>query len=116
MHASRETWQGRQRILGPEDPDTLKAQELYAQALQDGGHAAEAEPIERESALECSRVVADLLETLGQFIPAEARNAATLRGKLVSNAAPGLESLPAKVVLEGAEARQQVTACLEHTV
>jgi hypothetical protein len=68
--------------------------------LAEAGRRAEAEPIELESALECSRVVADLLETLGPFIPAEARNSATLRGTVVSKPVPGLESLPAKVVLE----------------
>ena len=69
--------------------------------LAEAGRRADAEPIELESALECSRVVADLLETLGQFVPAEAHGSATLRGKVRSSPAPGLESLPAKIMLEG---------------
>jgi hypothetical protein len=68
--------------------------------LAEAGRRAEAEPIELESALECSRVVADLLETLGQFLAAEARGVAALRGRVVSSPAPGLETLPAKIVLE----------------
>jgi Carboxypeptidase regulatory-like domain len=71
--------------------------------LAETGRRAEAEPIELESALECSRVVADLLETLGQFVPAAAGNTAVLRGKVVSKPAPGLESMPAKVMLEGTD-------------
>ena len=69
--------------------------------LAEAGRRADAEPIELESALECGRVVADLLETLGQFVPAEAHSSATLRGKVVSKPPPGLESLPAKIMLEG---------------
>jgi hypothetical protein len=69
--------------------------------LAEARRRAEAEPIELESALECSRVVADLLETLGQFVPAEAHGSATLRGMVGSSPAPGLESLPAKIMLEG---------------
>ena len=45
---ARETWQGRQRILGPEAPDTLNSQGLYAVALRDGGHAREAESLQRQ--------------------------------------------------------------------
>lgn len=71
--------------------------------LAEAGHRAEAEPIELESALECSRVVADLLETLGQLLLARPDRAATLRGEVASVPAPGLESLPAKVMLVGTD-------------
>jgi hypothetical protein len=69
--------------------------------LAEAGRRAEAEPIELESALECGRVVADLLETLGHFLPDKDRGSGSLRGTVVSKPASGLESLPAKVMLEG---------------
>jgi hypothetical protein len=56
------------------------------------------EPIVLESALETSRVVADLLHTLGQ-LAAIGPTGATLRGKIVSAAPAGLERLPAKIML-----------------
>jgi tetratricopeptide (TPR) repeat protein len=45
---SREAWQGRQRLLGAEDSNTLNSQEVYAAALVDGGRFQEAEPIARQ--------------------------------------------------------------------
>ena len=69
------------------------------------GRRPEAEPIELESALETSRVVADVLVTLGRFVPGTTSESspgtATLRSTVASNPAPGFEALPAKVVLEG---------------
>jgi tetratricopeptide (TPR) repeat protein len=42
---AREVWQDRQRLLGDEDRDTLNSQELYCDALIDGGKSQEATPI-----------------------------------------------------------------------
>lgn len=58
------------------------------------------EPIVLESALETSRVVADLLHTLGQLAAAGPAGA-TLRGKIISTAPAGLEKLPAKIMIAG---------------
>jgi len=58
------------------------------------------EPIVLESALETSRVVADLLHTLGRLAAAGPAGA-TLRGTVVSSPPAGLERLPAKVMLSG---------------
>jgi serine/threonine protein kinase len=44
-----EVWQARLRILGAEDRDTLSAQELYCDALADGGKFQEATPIVRRT-------------------------------------------------------------------
>jgi len=67
------------------------------------GDRASTEPIVLESALECSRVVADLLLTLGQLAKQTPQGGASLRGTLTSTAPPGLEPLPAKVVLAGTD-------------
>jgi hypothetical protein len=64
------------------------------------GDRAQADPVLIESAEECARVVADVLLTLGQLatkIPSD-QNAA-LNGIVVAEAAPGLEQLPAKLML-----------------
>lgn len=67
------------------------------------GDRASTEPIVLESALECSRVVADLLFTLGQLAEKPSERVATLRGTIVSDPAPGLEKVPAKVVMLGTD-------------
>jgi len=67
------------------------------------GDRASTEPIVLESALECSRVVADLLFTLGQLAEKSPAPDGTLRGKITLTAAPGLEKVPAKVVLSGTD-------------
>jgi Carboxypeptidase regulatory-like domain len=59
------------------------------------------EPIVLESALECSRIVADLLCTLGKLAEQPAGDGAALQGTITSIAAPGLEKVAAKVVLVG---------------
>jgi hypothetical protein len=69
--------------------------------LAEASRRAEMEPIALESALETSRLVADLFETLGQFAAVATPGAATLRGRIVSQAAPGAEAIPAKIVLAG---------------
>ena len=58
------------------------------------------EPIVLESALETSRVVADLLYTLGR-LAATGPPGATLRGTITSSSSAGLERLPAKIMLLG---------------
>jgi tetratricopeptide (TPR) repeat protein len=45
---SRETWQTRQQVLGPEDPDTLESLDTYASVLQNQRKPAEAEPLMRQ--------------------------------------------------------------------
>ena len=66
-----------------------------------GGDRAATEPIVLESALETSRVVADLLFTLGELSTQGARDGTALRGTVASSPAPGVEKLPAKVLLLG---------------
>lgn len=58
-------------------------------------------PIVLESALETSRVTADLLHTLGQFLPTLDTNTATLTGTILSKPVVGLERFAAKVLFEG---------------
>jgi hypothetical protein len=67
------------------------------------GDRASTEPIVLESALECSRVVADLLFTLGQLAEKAPAQGGTLRGKITFTPAPGLEKVPAKVTLSGTD-------------
>ena len=45
---SRETWQTRAQVLGPEHPDTLNSLDTYASALQHQRKPAEAEPLMRQ--------------------------------------------------------------------
>src|SRR5262249_30463828 len=70
-----ESWQGRQRILGPEAPDTLNSKGLYAVALRDGGHALEAESLQRQILQVLERVLGsndvrtiDAIGELGQIL------------------------------------------------
>jgi hypothetical protein len=65
------------------------------------GDRASTEPIVLESALETSRVAADLLFTLGHLAEHGAPDAASVGGAIASTAAPGLELIPAKVALLG---------------
>jgi Carboxypeptidase regulatory-like domain len=58
-------------------------------------------PVVLESALESSRVTADLLHTLGEFVPKLDTNRATLRGIIVSRPAVGFERFAAKLMFEG---------------
>jgi hypothetical protein len=67
----------------------------------EAGERAEVEPVVLESALETSRVVADLLHTLGTLAAAPSRGGATLRGRIGSKALPGLEKTGAKVMIDG---------------
>ena len=59
------------------------------------------EPVVLESALETSRVVADLLHTLGQMIAAPSAGNCVLRGRIESKAAPMLEKVPARLLFAG---------------
>jgi hypothetical protein len=66
------------------------------------GERAAAEPIILESALESSRVVADLLLTLGELAKTNpAENNTALRGTLTATPGGGVELVPAKVMLMG---------------
>jgi hypothetical protein len=67
------------------------------------GDRASTEPIVLESALEVSRVVADLLYTLGWLNVQTHGTGATLEGTVKSVAVPGLEKVPAKVMVLGTD-------------
>jgi hypothetical protein len=65
------------------------------------GHRAAVEPVVLESALETSRVAADLLHTLGHLAQPPAADTATVLGSIVSKSAPLLERVPARIVVLG---------------
>jgi hypothetical protein len=58
-------------------------------------------PIEDEVARECARVCADVLLTLGELAKVNDTQAGTLEGTVVSDPAPGMEGVTAKVILDG---------------
>jgi hypothetical protein len=68
-----------------------------------GEDRASTEPIVLESALECSRVVADLLFTLGELSKQTLPGGAGISGVVRSSSAPGLEKVAAKVALVGTD-------------
>jgi hypothetical protein len=59
------------------------------------------EPVVLECALETSRVVVDLLHTLGQLTFTPSAGSCVLRGRIESKAAPMLEKVPARLMLSG---------------
>ena len=65
------------------------------------GNRRAVQPIVLESALETSRVTADLLHTLGTLAELPSTNQAVLRGRINLPAGLAMEKLPAKVVLAG---------------
>jgi hypothetical protein len=65
------------------------------------GDQAGVKPVVLECALETSRVVADLLHTLGHLARLSATGGASLTGTVVSEAAPGFERCPARIVFQG---------------
>jgi len=67
------------------------------------GDRSATEPIVLESALESSRVVADLLFTLGELADQRNSDGADLRGMVSAMAPRGLEKIPAKIVLIGTD-------------
>jgi len=69
--------------------------------LVEATNRAAAEPIVLESALETSRVVTDVLHTLGHLITLPNTNTAGLRGVVRIAAGLGMENYPAKVVVLG---------------
>jgi hypothetical protein len=66
-----------------------------------GGDRPSTEPIVLESALETSRVIADLLHTLGYLAQLPATANASISGRIQYSPIDGVEQLPAKVVLPG---------------
>ena len=78
-----------------------KERGLKLKPIIEAGDRKTAEPLVLECALETSRVVADLLHTLGKLGDPLNRDGASLRGTIASKAAPGLEKVPAKVMIEG---------------
>lgn len=71
-----------------------------ARPLVLAGNRADTEPIVLESALETSRVVADLLFTLGHLAEKPPVEGGVLEGKIIGTAPRELQHLPAKVVLQ----------------
>jgi hypothetical protein len=65
------------------------------------GNQTAVKPVVLECALETSRVVADLLHTIGQLSRLPMGGSASLIGTVVSKSAPGFERCPARVVLHG---------------
>ncbi len=65
------------------------------------GNKSAVKPVVLECALETSRVVADLLHTLGQLARQSAGDSATLVGSVRSEAAPGFELCPSRLVFHG---------------
>jgi len=65
------------------------------------GHRKAVEPVVLESALETSRLTADLLHTLGEIGSKQGAGGSELHGVVQSRDPVGLERFPAKVVLEG---------------
>ncbi len=65
------------------------------------GQQSAVEPVVLECALETSRVVADLLHTLGHLASVNASGTAAVKGVVVSRSAPLMERVPARVVVLG---------------
>jgi hypothetical protein len=78
-----------------------KERGLKLKPLIEGGDRKSAEPLILECALETSRVVGDLLHTLGALGGRAIKDGASLRGTIVSKAPPALEAIPAKIMIEG---------------
>ena len=105
----------RPRLLGTTDADALagflkRMDELIAFAKPRGkelvtkvliGHRAAVEPVVLECALETARVTADLLHTLGHLAGTGTGGSAVLWGEIVSESAPLMEKVPARVVMLG---------------
>ena len=105
----------RPRLLGTNDASALagflkrmdeliefskpRGQRLVTKVLI--GHQAAVEPVVLECALETSRVVADLLHTLGRLALAGSGGGATLNGIVLSKSAPLMELVPARLVARG---------------
>jgi hypothetical protein len=67
------------------------------------GNQSAVKPVVLESALETSRVVADLLHTLGKLGGVGRAGSAALVGEVASEAAPGMARFPARVVIKGTD-------------
>lgn len=65
------------------------------------GNRTAVKPVVLESALETSRVVADLLHTLGHLSRLPPGGSASLVGTVTSKPAPGFERCPARIVFHG---------------
>jgi hypothetical protein len=78
-----------------------KERGLRLKPIIESGDRTSAEPLILECALETSRVVADLLFTLGRLAEPVVLGGASLQGKIASKAPPGLEAVPAKIMIEG---------------
>lgn len=67
------------------------------------GNQAAVKPVVLESALETSRVVADLLHTLGILGGLASAGSAAWVGEVVSESAPAMERVPARIVVKGTD-------------
>lgn len=124
MHTKMETWvdakqihiRGHQpKLLGTNDDlalqvflkrmdDIIEFSKERARKVRlnvDIGNRKAVEPVVLESALETSRLTADLLHTLGEIGLKQGAIGGALRGAVQSHEPVGLERFPAKVVLEG---------------
>jgi len=123
VHTKMENWVDAERIaispyapalLGRTDEDALngfnkrmdeliefsKSRARRLQVPVGIGDRTAAKPIVLESALETSRMTADLLHTLGWLAQTNFSGSASLRGRILSRPGPGaLERFPAKIVL-----------------
>ena len=72
-----------------------------AKPLVEANERAKVEPIVLESALETSRVTADLLRTLGQVALQTPVEGCALHGEIESHSPRALEKMPAKIILAG---------------
>ena len=87
------------RMSGLIEFSKLRAQR--ARPLIEATNRPAAEPIILESAIETSRVVADLLYTLGELVALPQTNTCRLAGVIAIPAGIGMEKYPAKVAIVG---------------
>jgi tetratricopeptide (TPR) repeat protein len=105
---SRETWEARSRVLGPEHRDTLDSLDTYATALMASGRLDEAIPFQRQC-LEARRSV--LGPTHAETLTSMSNLATTLMKRGVwSEAIPLLQEVLAARSSSNSESRLAVTA------
>jgi hypothetical protein len=78
-----------------------KERGLKVRAAVESGDRPSVEPVVLESAIETSRVVADLLHTLGTLAEKGRKDGGSLRGTVASTPSAGLEKIGVKVVMDG---------------
>ena len=124
LHTKMETWvdakqiqiRGYQpRLMGTNDEQALdgflkRMDEIIAFSKERAkrmrlnteiGNRKAVEPVVLESALETSRLTADLLHTLGAISGKPMTNVGVLRGLITSSAPVGMERFPTKIIVDG---------------